>query len=339
MDFSKGYSASYFLSLVDKSTWLDTGDVIEITGGSIRRTLSDMLESATVNCINYQPDKEEWVRIYMTAKQRGSAVRTPLFTGIAAVPNADWSGRLRKNTLNLYSVLLPADDVLLPRGWYAPYYADAPALARDLLKTTGAPIEVAETDNEEKIRLTKAIIAEGGETRLTMARKLVDAIGWLIKIGGDGKIFIEPPTRDESLFIDTLSFDIAESNITVERDWFDCPNVYRAVMNDSFAIAKDEDPDSPYSIQNRGREIWVEETNIVLTENKTLSAFAMERLKELQMVETTVTYDRRFVPGVYPSDIVNLNFPAQGVQGRFVVSSQTIELSGSAKTSEEVKRV
>ena len=339
MDWSRGYSASYYLSVVDPDTWLDNGERIEIISGSIRRTISDLLESASIKTTDYFINREEWVRVYMTAKQSkqsNGSDRVALFTGLASAPSRDFNGRLETNTLSCYSVLAPADDVLLPRGWYAPYDADAVLLVKDLLKTTKAPVDIDETDPPY---LKQAIIAEGGETHLTMVNKILQSINWRIKIGGDGVIHIAPPAESESLVIDTLNYDIAEPSITVERDWHDCPNVFRAVMNGSFAIARDEDEDSPYSIQNRGREIWVEEQNQVLNDKETLSEYAERRLKELQQVETIVTYDRRYVPEVLPTDVVRLNFAAQGVTGTFLITSQTVDLGGSPKTSEEVRRV
>ena len=47
-------------------------------------------------------------------------------------------------------------------------------------------------------------------------------------------------------------------------------------------------------------------------------------------------YDRRFNPDVLVGDLINLHYPAQFLEGVFRVTSQTIELSHNAKTSEVV---
>ena len=52
MDYNKGFSAMYYGTFVDPVTWRDT-DRFEITGGSVRRTGSDLIESADADCTEY----------------------------------------------------------------------------------------------------------------------------------------------------------------------------------------------------------------------------------------------------------------------------------------------
>lgn len=67
--------------------------------------------------------------------------------------------------------------------------------------------------------------------------------------------------------------------------------------------------------------------------------YAKRRLKEEQMVSTVVSYDRRFMPGVVSTDVVKLNYPAQGITGNYMITSQTIEIGHGARTSEEVMKI
>ena len=48
MDWSKGFSATYYMSIVDPVTWRDV-DRIEIKGGEISRSESELVESADVD--------------------------------------------------------------------------------------------------------------------------------------------------------------------------------------------------------------------------------------------------------------------------------------------------
>ena len=118
MDWSKGYSASYYMTRVDPATWRDI-ERIEITGGSIKRNADGLMQSADVDCVNYQRG-EIWVRIYLDTNQAGAHAHEALFTGLATSPERSYNGRMSTSALNGYSVLKPADDVILPRGWYAP---------------------------------------------------------------------------------------------------------------------------------------------------------------------------------------------------------------------------
>lgn len=350
MDWSKGYSARYYVSLVDRGTMRDLGTSrldlsenrnkrrIEITGGSITRNLDSLRESASFDCTNYDVTGEQIIRIWLDARQNGDSSHIPLFTGLATSPRKDFNGRKVSNTVECYSVLKIADDILLDRGWYAPAEIDIPSLVKDLLSVIGVSIEISKVSDNKRY-LTQNIVAESGETRLSMANTLLSIINWRLIIDGYGNIKLEPTPMDVDentpIFSSTTN-DVIELSFFVENDWYDCPNVFRAVMDDLSAEARDEKEDSPLSIKNRGREVWYEETDCYLDDNETLGEYAIRRLDELQRSMTTINYSRRFFPNLYPSDLVTLNFPAQRVQGLYRIESQSIELGYNAKTSEEV---
>lgn len=348
IDWSRGYSARYYMTIVDKSTWRDVM-TIDILGGSIRRTDSDLMESADVNCINYSEAdvnkqltkkgrptvSEQYIRIWLDARQGADSSHTPLFTGLASSPTRTINGRRVETALQCYSVLKPAQDVLLPPGWYAPAATDGYAIVRELLKVTGAPVIF----EGATVALKNAIIAEQNESNLSMVYKILAAMTdpkpRRIKIDGDGTIRVLPYNFEPVKTFDSVSYDILEKQITVDRDWYECPNVFRAIVDNTTAIARDTDPDSPFSIQNRGREIWAEETNCNLSENESLQDYAERRLKDLQKVNTQASYDRRFDPDVYITDVVKINYPSVNLTGKYLITDQTIDLGYGAKTSEE----
>ena len=127
--------------------------------------------------------------------------------------------------------------------------------------------------------------------------------------------------------------DMVEPKVSVENDWYSCPNVFRAVSDNVSAIARDESTDSRLSTVTRGREIWQEETNCDLSDNETLSAYAIRRLKELQNPARTVSYDRRYNPDVTIGSYVQLNYPE--ISGKVKITSQSITLGYACTTAEE----
>ena len=110
-------------------------------------------------------------------------------------------------------------------------------------------------------------------------------------------------------------------------------------MDSSYAEARDENPDSPLSIQNRGREVWYEEDDVVLATNETLSSYTSRRLTELQQASIDINYTRRYWPDIFPGDVITIGYPRCGDNGKYLITDQSIELGGSARTSEEVVRV
>ncbi len=333
MDWNKGFSAAYFARFVDPLTFRSL-DRFEVTGGKISEVETDLRESADIDCVNYTAG-ERWIRIFLNARQGESSVTPALFTGLSSCPDTDINGRVKTNTIKLYSVLKPADDVLLERGWYAPQGVEGAEMIKTLLSVTPAPVVI----EGQSPRLTDAIIAEEDETRLTMVDKILTAIGWRLRIKGDGTIILSPTSSEPVTAFGATISDVIETQLKIEVDWYECPNVFRAISGDQMAIAKDEDEDSPLSIPSRGREIWMQDTSCNLNDGESIGEYAMRRLKEEQKYAVIASYDRRFHPDVRVSDVVRMNYPAQGLIGDYMVTSQSIVLGHGAKTSEEVVKI
>lgn len=335
MDWDKGFSAQYYACFVDPQTWEDT-ERFEIKGGTIKRTDSGIRHSADLECNNYDQTKERWIRVYLDARQTGSSAHLPLFTGIASAPETDINGNQKSNTLTCYSVLRAAQEVYLPLGYYLPSGVSGAQLVKQLLSDViPAPIEIIGNSPA----LSQYIIAESGEDRLSMAEKVLTAINWRLRMDGNGNVYICSMASDVSVRFDPLNNDSVRPELKTTNDWYSCPNVFRAVVEEVSAVARDDSLDSPLSTVNRGREVWMEERGCNLAENETLAEYAQRRLKEEQRHYLVVSYSHRFFPDLYPSDIVELRYPAQNLDGAFYVSSQSFSIAYGAETSEEVIQI
>lgn len=333
MDWNKGFSALYYASIVDSKTWRSIKR-FEITGGSINTKISGLRQSADLLCKKYNLG-EIWVRIHMVVRQGDTSLNIPMFTGLSSCPEDSIDGFRITNKVELYSVLKPCDDVLLPRGWYVPAGAIGAEAIKKLLSVSPAPIVI---DDESPV-LRQTIIAERGETHLSMTEEILTAINWRLRIEGDGTIHICKKSAEPVTSFDAIKNDVIEPKMSKTYDWYSCPNVFRAVMDEISAVVKDESPDNFLSTINRDREIWMEETSCNLSDGESLMDYAKRRLKEEQMVGTIVSYDRRFMPGVMATDVVKLNYPAQNITGNYLITSQTIQIGHGARTSEEVMKV
>lgn len=318
--------------MVDPVTWADM-DAVDILSGSINRTNSGLRESADISCIDYPHGSDKWIRIWMDAEQGGAHEHVAIFTGLTSAPERKIDGTISEIDLQCFSTLKPAQDAYLPRGWYAAKGFVGAEVIHDLLSIGPAPV----TYDEDSPRLSQHIIAEGGETRLSMAYKILEAIGWRIRIEGSGEIHIGPNAAETSAVYSALNNDQIEPNVSVKNDWFDCPNVFRAVADSGSATAIDEDPDSMLSTVSRGREIWREETSVKLNDGESLLSYARRRLRELQAISTEISYSRSYDPEVRVTDLIRLSYPAQDLSGIFVVESQKVSLDHSGTTAEEVR--
>lgn len=329
MDWSKGYSAKYIVTKVDKGTWGDSGE-IEITDGTIDRdATTSLLESASLKVT--ETVGEEWIRVYLIAKQDGETVREALFTGLSTTPSRSIIGRREENTLECYSVLKVADDILLPLG----YYAAAGATGGQLIQRLLVDLPCKVTVRSGSPILVNNLVAGSNESKLSMARKIADAIDWQIRIDGKGNVFVEPKPKDIVANFNSLSFDILEPEVTDSQDLFSIPNVVRITMSGKTALAENDDEESAYSISGRGREIWKSESVSSLSDSESLAAYAMRRLKELQSPARTLSYKRRFHPNAVPNSLVSIIYPEQSISGTFRIESQSITLGANAQTQED----
>lgn len=332
INWSKGIVARYYATIVDPDTWRDI-DTIDILGGSINYTNSGVRGSADISCRTFDHDNEYWIRIYLSASQGGISELVPLFTGLGSSPDVTYNGRIPDSKVQCYSVLSPASNVYLPLGWYAQHGINGATAVRDLLKDIiPAPIVIDGSSSS----IAQNIVAEGDETRLSMVDKILQAINWTIYLDGDGTVHITPITNE---IVESFSHDgndVLEMNVTISNNWADIPNVFRAVGSGISSVAKDEDIESRFSIQNRGREIWAQENNVVLSDGEKISEYASRKLKEAQRIVKSIDYTRRFMPGIRISNYVILNYPDQGITGAYKINSQTIDLGYGGQVSEHV---
>lgn len=335
MNWNSGFSALYELRRVDPISWQDMGS-FDLTAGSVNRSGTGLMESADFTMT--ESPGECWLRVYLKAKQGDSGARVPLFTGLASAPERKMDGNSVTYKVACYSVLKPVEDMLTPRGYYVPSGASGAEAAAELLKVGPAPV----TYDDMSPALAEAIVSEDKDTYLSIAQKIVDAIGWRIRINGDGSVEIVPQPDEESARFDEYENDSIEVNITDTYDWFSAPNCLRVVNGDNCVEVRDDDEDSNLSVPsrqgNRGGtgEIWAQESASSISEDDTLQMYAERKLKELQSPARTISYKRRFRPEVTVSDMVRLHLPGHGIDGVFSVTSQKITLGYGASVAEEV---
>jgi len=332
VNWAQGYTAEYYMAVVDPVTWRDIARV-EIQSGSISRNNEGIRQTGSFVVSEYSQSVEQWVRVWLNTKQNGASDHVALFTGLATTPQRSYDGVRNNSTLTAYSVLKPLEDVLLLRGWYAAKGKNGGDVIRGLLSKTPAPVVL----DAVSPALSDHIIAEDNETVLSMIDKILDSMGWRLRVNGAGEIHIAPPPTRESFLFDPNANDMLETQVSVTEDLFAAPNVFAATNNDITAIAKDETA-GPLSIGSRGREVWESESSVTLADNETIERYAMRRLKESQDVQKTAQYTRRFLPDLVPGDVVNLRYPAQELNGLFEVTGQNITLGFAARTQEDVKK-
>ena len=338
MNWNSGFSALYELKKVDPVTFEDMGS-FEFVSGTIDRVDSGLMESADLTMT--ENPGECWVRVYLNAKQETGGARIPLFTGLTSAPERTLNGRREQFVVECYSVLKPVDDILVARGYYAPAGTDAAKLVEELLSVGPAAVIV----DDESPSLSEAVVAEDSMSRLDIAWLILDAIGWRLRIEGNGTIHICQAASDVSAVFDTEDNDVIELDVTDQQDWFSVPNCIRVTSGDNCVEYRDDDTDSPVSTVARKKtrggngEIWASDTASAIGDNESLAEYAVRILREKQAPARTINYTRRYRPDVFVSDLVALRLPSVKIDGQFKINNQTITLGYGCKTSEEVTMV
>ncbi len=337
MNWNTGFTSIYELRRVDPVSWQDAGSY-DLTAGNISRSNSGLMESADFTMT--ESPGECWLRVYLKARQGETGDRVALFTGLASSPTRTLNGNAVTYKVDCFSVLKPVDDILTPRGFFIAAGVPGAQAAAELLQVGPAPV----TYNSMSPALTEPIVSEDKDSYLTIAQKVLEVIGWRLRIDGRGTIEIIPKATIESVRFDEHENDSIEVNITDTNDWFSTPNCIRVISGDECVEIRDTNVDDKLSVNsrraNRGGsgEIWVQESANSLGENETLQAYAERRLKELQSPARRVSYSRRYHPDVTVSDKVRLHLPGHGIDDVFTIISQKIALGYNAKVDEEVSK-
>ena len=331
MNWNQGYTSTFRLYSVDPSTWGDSTEIEHLASASITKdSESSLIEDAEIS-IDGNPVKG-YVRLVLEAKNTTGMARANLGTFLVTSPKKAIKGTLKTLDLECYSVLKPADDKILPPGWYFPEGGDPIAGAFELLADClQCPIEPAESD----IRTNEPKIAESNESVLSMVRYLLSDTNYNIVIDGRGCVSIKKKSDEIVRMFDTMENDVLMPDITDESDIYDIPNVLRVTDNNgNYETVYNNEENSDTSIDNLGWEKWNSE-QLSLDDGETLLSKGAERMEELSKSKRKISYDREFDPDVCINDVALFMLPQQEIVGTFRIVSQSLSI-GEGVTVKEI---
>jgi len=336
IDWGAGYSASWRVMIVDPDTWQDSEEMPYISSASVERDCTDdcpLLESGTFQ-LDAPPDwelPECWCRIEMLADQGGERERHAIATLLAQSS----SGKAERGRLSVQaygrSVLQPASDRKLLAGTYAPKGANGGEYAASLLRQcTPAPVVV-----EGKFTLDDHVVFDAGSSYLEAAWAVLKAADWRMRVSGDGTISIGPKPDTPVLELDRAHASLLVPGVDESWDVSEVPNRYCAVEGDAYAIAQNDNPDSPISVPSRGRYVDVVDSSVTRVNGETLEAYAQRRLAEESVITRERTYTREWWPDVSPFDVVRGSLSSAGLDGDMRVLTQSLECGKGIAVTEK----
>ena len=341
IDWSESMEQSFEYYEVDPNTWKDIKKIENVKSCSIDRDeSSDTLGSASISIVDTLG--ETYIRAYLLIRQNGNNFRVTLGTFLVQTPSSDFDGKNRNVTMDCYTPLLELKENPPPLGYTLMKGENIMKRAYEICRENcRAP--VVETKLEKVLEAN--FVSNTDDTWLVFLQDLLAQAKYKFYLDEEGKILFAPIQKLEQLkpvwtFNDDNS-SILYPDINLEHDLYGIPNVVEVVCSTGTemytARIVNDDPNSPTSTVNRGREILYRETspNIQgIPSIKQINEYAEALLEELSSVEYQVSYKHGYCP-VRVGDCVRLNYERADLRDvKAKVISQSINCETSCSVDE-----
>lgn len=341
IDWSESMEQSFEYYEVDPNTWKDIRKIENVKSCSIDRDeSSDTLGSASISIVDTLG--ETYIRAYLLIRQNGNNFRVTLGTFLVQTPSSDFDGKNRNVTMDCYTPLLELKENPPPLGYTLMKGENIMERAYEICRENcRAP--VVETKLEKVLEAN--FVSNTDDTWLVFLQDLLAQAKYKFYLDEEGKILFAPIQKLEQLkpvwtFNDDNS-SILYPDINLEHDLYGIPNVVEVICSTGTemytARVVNDDPNSPTSTVNRGREILYRETspNIQgIPSVEQINEYAEALLEELSSVEYQVSYKHGYCP-VRVGDCVRLNYERADLKDiKAKVISQSINCETSCSVDE-----
>lgn len=314
IDWKESMNQTFEFYVVDPLTWKDTTQLKHIKTCSINRDEeTETLGSATID--STEELDECYIRIYLIAGQNGKNYKIALGTFLVQTPAISFDGMSNTISMDAYTPLIELKEGLPPLGYSVLKDTNIMDVAYDLCREhMRAPVVKA---NSTKT-LYSDFVANVNDTWTTFINDLVANAKFKLDLDEIGQVLFAPVQDTASLqprwIYNDDNSSILHPGINKERDLYGIPNVVEVVYSGDtsylFSRITNDDPNSPISTVNRGREIVYRDTNPSLSGEPTqemLDDYATQLLRNLSCLEHKITYTHGYCP-VRVGDCVLLNY-------------------------------
>ena len=328
--------------LVDPITWKDTKQLNNVKSCTIDRDYETAtLGSATIDVT--ESTGECYIRVYLITIQNGVRERHPLGTFLVQTPSTSFDGKIKDISLDVYTPLLELRENPPPIGYSILKGENIMDWAYRLVREKArAPVVKASSDET----LYYDFVANTDDTWLTYLTDLIANAKFEFGLDELSRILFLPK-QDTASLQPIVTFDDGNSSIlypdfSMSHDLYGIPNVVEVIYSSDkanyYSRIVNDDPNSPISTVNRGREITHRVTNPELSgipAQGQIDEYAKQLLRELSTLEYTVTYTHGYYP-VRLGDCVRLNYERAEIKNvKAKVISQSIKCEPGCPVTEK----
>jgi hypothetical protein len=343
---------TYEYYIVDPGTWKDVKRLTTVKSSTITRDLeTETLGSATIDIT--ESIGESYIRIYLVTTQNGVKEKHPLGTYLVQTPSSSFDGKVRNVTMDAYTPLLELKENQPELGYYVPKVLND-------LEGNSIPSNIMEhvyilarnhgrapvVEPKCSMLLDYDFVADPNDTWLSFLSDLAAKAKYSFSLDELGRILFTPKQDITSLqpvwtYTDDNS-SILLPELDMDHDLYGIPNVVEVIYSNGrdsyYKRVVNDNPNSPTSTVNRGREIVHRVTDpdvIGDPTNHQLDLYAEQLLENLSTVEYSVTYTHGYCP-VRLGDCVRLNYTRAGLTNiKARVVSQTIKCHAGCSVTEK----
>ncbi len=314
INWSESMSQRFEYYEVDPNTWKDKRLIEGIVSTNINKDdESSTLETADIEIIDTLG--ECYIRIYLIATQGKVTEKIPLGTYLVQTPSSNFDGKVKNVSMTAYSPLIELKENPVPLGYTLLKNENIMENAYQIARTNcRAPVVQTSSDKV----LTENFVANTEDTYIDYLSDLIAQAKYKFDLDELGQILFSPIQKFETLqpvytFNDDNS-SILLPEVSLKHDIYGIPNVVEVVCtvnNEIYtSVVKNEDPNSPTSIPNRGRIITHRVTNPDLhglPTKQQVDEYAEQLLSSLSSVEYTINFSHGYYP-LRLGDCVRLNY-------------------------------
>ena len=343
IDWTQSMNQTFEYYEVDPETWKDKKLLTNITKSSINRDDSaETLGSASIDA--NEMFGEAYIRIYLVVSQNGITEKVSLGVFLIQTPQTSFDGKVKSVSMDAYTPLIELKEKPVDYGFAiekGTNILEAICLKLSNKELMRAP--VIETSSDKT--LDDDFVANVDDNWLTFFSDLLYKADYKFYLTEDGAVTFAPrQSMDQLQPVWTYTDDnssILLPEIELKHDIYGIPNVVEVICRVGtemyHAVVENNDPNSPTSIQQRGRRIIYRDTHPNLSSNplaEQVDEYAELLLKSLNEVEYEISYSHGYCP-VRVGDCVRLNYKRVGLEGtKAKVISQKIECGLGCKVSE-----
>lgn len=328
--------------IVDPDTWKDKEQITNVISSNINRDAdAETLGSASFDIT--ESVGECYIRVYLITIQNGVREKFPLGTFMVQTPSSSFDGKVRKVSMDAYTPLLELKENLPPIGYFIAKDENILASSIKLIdEYARAPVVITEDEST----IPYDFVADTEETWLSYLSALISNAKYSFDLDEMGRILLAKNQDIASLqpvwTYEDSNASILYPDLNMDHDLYGIPNVVEVTYSKNHenlhVRVVNDDPNSPTSTVNRGREITYRETSPDVYDTPTkeqLEEYAEQLLRNLSTVEYSVSYEHGYCP-VRLGDCVRINFKKAGLTDiKAKVISQSIKCIPGCPVSEK----